>query len=51
MFFNQASMYQSSELGSCSVSEAKQNGKTATTNYGKDAQAAFESATKYHIGM
>ncbi len=34
-------MYQSSELGGCTVGEAKQQGRKATTNYGKDAQAGF----------
>ena len=47
VFFNQASMYRSSELDGDSVVEAKQKGKPAIRDYGKDVQAAFERATTF----
>ena len=47
MFFNQATMHRSSELGGDTVAEAKRKGKTVTRDYGKDVQTAFESTTAY----
>lgn len=43
VFFNQASMYRSSELGGDSVVEAKKKGKSTIRDFGSDVQKAFES--------
>lgn len=47
VFFNQASMYRSSELNGDSVAQAKLKGKSVTRNYGEDVQKAFDSQTTY----
>ncbi|PPQ85664.1 hypothetical protein CVT24_012812 [Panaeolus cyanescens] len=41
VFFNQATMYQSSETGYDTLIMAREHGHTGTTNYGEDAQRAF----------
>ena len=48
VFFNQASMYRCSALNGSSVVEAQRMGIDTTTNYGQDAQQAFQKMTSYH---
>ena len=48
VFFNEASMYQSSETGYPSLKAAKEAGHSGITSYPDDAQAAFSAGGKYH---
>jgi hypothetical protein len=47
VYFNQASMHQSAETGYATLGDARQAGLSGNTNYGNDAQAAFEKYTTY----
>jgi hypothetical protein len=42
VFFNEASMYQSSETGFATLEDAREAGLSGNTDYGSDAQAAFQ---------
>lgn len=41
VYFNEATMYMSSETGHGTLNNAKARGHSGTTDYGKDAQRAF----------
>ena len=47
VYFNQASIHQSAETGFTTVGDAKLAGFSGKTDYGKDAQAAFEKYATY----
>lgn len=48
VFFNQASLFQSSETDSATLAEARRAGRSTTTDYGEDAQAAFSNSMFFH---
>lgn len=48
MYFNQATMYQSSETDSATLGAAKQNGHSGAADYGEDIKRAFERSVSYH---
>lgn len=47
VYFNEASMHQSAETGHATLKLAKLAGQSGTTNYGKDAQTAFQKYGTY----
>lgn len=47
VYFNQASMHQSAETGFATIGDAKLAGFSGKTDYGKDAQAAFDKYGTY----
>lgn len=47
VFFNEATMYQSSETGHSTLEEAKEAGHSGITSFPDDAQAAFSSRANY----
>ena len=42
VYFNQATMYQSSETDSATLGDAKKRGHSGKTEYGEDIQLAFQ---------
>jgi hypothetical protein len=42
VYFNEATMYQSSETDSATLKEAKKKGHSGKTDYGEDIQKAFQ---------
>lgn len=48
VYFNQATMYQSSETGYATVADAIEAGKAGTVDYGTCAQEAFTRYARYH---
>ena len=47
VYFNQATMYQSSETGHATIGEAIEAGDSGKTDYGADAQVAFTKYARY----
>jgi hypothetical protein len=47
VFFNEASMHQSAETGYSTLKDARKNGHSGNTDYGSDAQAAFQKYGTY----
>ena len=47
VYFNQATMYQSSETGYATVGEAIEAGDSGKSDYGVNAQMAFTKHAKY----
>lgn len=47
VYFNEASMHQSSETGYATLGDAKLAGLSGVTDYGRDAQAAFQKYGTY----
>jgi hypothetical protein len=47
VYFNQASMHQSAETGYATLGDARLAGLSGNTDYGSDAQAAFQKYSAY----
>ena len=47
VYFNQATMYQTSETGYATVGEAVESGHSGKSDYGANAQVAFTSFARY----
>jgi hypothetical protein len=45
VYFNEATMYQSSETNSATLRDAKRKGHSGKTEYGEDIQQAFQKHT------
>jgi len=48
VYFNQATMYQSSETDSATLGAAKQNGHSGAADYGEDIKRAFERSVSFN---
>lgn len=47
VYFNEASMYQNSETGYDTLTQARADGHSGTTDYGSDAKQAFTHMGRY----